>query len=82
MIAAVEMCLELISDFTEVVSSIPDKVEINSHPDLPPILACGDKTIASTALAMLQVRFYCYIYIKCGKNMCDNACTYVLSGIL
>lgn len=53
--AAVEASIELVLDFADVVSSLPDNVDITNCSDPPPILACGDKSIANAALATLQV---------------------------
>ena len=51
----VEMCLELVSDFEQVIATLPEEVD-STLSDLPPILACGDRSIANTALAIFQVQ--------------------------
>ena len=53
--AGVEISVELVSDFAELMATMPDQVDVTSCCDLPPILACGDQSIAITALSMLQV---------------------------
>ena len=54
--AETEVSMELVSDFAELVATMPDQVDVTSC-DPPPILTCGDQSIAITALSILQV-FY------------------------
>ena len=55
LLAGVEMSVELVSDFAELVATMPEQIDHTPQPDTPPILACGDSSIATAALAMLQV---------------------------
>ena len=55
LLAGAEMSVELVSDFAELVATMPEQIDHTPQPDTPPILACGDSSIASAALAMLQV---------------------------
>ena len=56
-----EISLELVSNFAELVATMPDQVDVSSCCDPPPILGCGDQSIAVTALSMLQV-FFCIAF--------------------
>lgn len=49
------MSLELVSDYAELVATMPDQIDITATSDVPPILACGDSSIAKTALSILEV---------------------------
>ena len=57
MLALVEMCIELVLEFEQVIGTLPDDVHTTSLSDVPPILACGGSSIANTALCMLQVSY-------------------------
>jgi midasin len=54
LLAMVEVCLELVSDFEKLVATLPDETDTAAYSDAPPILACGDNSIANAALSMLQ----------------------------
>ena len=56
LLAGAEMSVELVSDFAELVATMPEQIDHTPQPDTPPILACGDSSIATAALAMLQVQ--------------------------
>ena len=51
----VEMCIELVSDFEYVVATLPDEMNTSTLSEVPPLLACGDHSVVSNALDMLQV---------------------------
>ena len=53
--AGAEISMEVVSDFAELIATMPDQVDVTSCCDLPPILTCGDQSIANAALSMLQV---------------------------
>lgn len=54
------MSLELVSDYAELVATMPDQIDVPATTILPPILACGDNSIAKTALTILEVRTKLY----------------------
>ena len=54
-LAMVEMCLELVTGFKCVLDTLPDNVDTSALDGVPPILSCGDRSIANKALTMLQV---------------------------
>jgi midasin len=54
LVTGAEISLELVSNFAELVATMPDQVDVSSCCDPPPILGCGDQSIAVTALSMLQ----------------------------
>lgn len=55
LLVGVEMSLESVSDFAELVATMPDQIDLTSCCEPPPILACGDRSIATAALNMLEV---------------------------
>ena len=55
LLAGVEMSLELVSDYAELVATMPDQIDITATTNVPPILACGDNSVAKTALTILEV---------------------------
>ena len=59
------MSMELVSDFAELVATLPDELDRTGCDDAPPILSCGDKSIADTAITILQVREMCIMCDDC-----------------
>ena len=61
-----EACLEVVSNFSELVDSMPEQITNSSstQEEMPPIIACEDKHIATGALSILAVSicnldYYC-----------------------
>ena len=54
-LAMVEVSLELVHDFKNVVETLPENVDTSTTAEAPPILSCGDRSIANRAITMLQV---------------------------
>lgn len=54
-----EQCLSVVRDFGTLVGSLPDSLDLNMMPRLPeqapPIIACGDRSVAEEAASMLTV---------------------------
>jgi midasin len=53
-LAMVEVSLELVHDFKHVVETLPANVDTSTTAEAPPILSCGDRSIANRAITMLQ----------------------------
>lgn len=64
LLGSFETCLEAVSDFTELVNTLPEHIscERTQHEALP-IIACEDRSIATAALSILKVSVYVFVYI-------------------
>ena len=71
LLGSFETCLEVVSDFTELVDTMPGHVCYKStQHEAPPIIACEDKTIATAALSILKVHVYVHICIPIKAVLC------------
>lgn len=58
--SCVERCLAVMESFGRLVGSLPDQLDLTLTPllpeDLPPIVRCGDRSVAEDATSRLNVR--------------------------
>ena len=67
-----EMCLELVRDFKHIVDTLPESIDTSTAgAEVPPILSCGDRSIADRAVTMLQV-----IHVFMKQMICDCKCNW------
>lgn len=57
---SVERCLSMVKDFATLIGTLPDSLDLSMMPHLPeeapPIISCGDRSVAEEALSLLTVR--------------------------
>lgn len=64
LLGSFETCLEAVSDFTELVNTLPEHISCKrTQHEAPPIIACEDRSIATAALSILKVSVYVFVYI-------------------
>lgn len=62
-----EQSLQVVSNFGTLVESMPEKIDFSLTPltinDLPPLIRCGGKSVADSALAMLKVIYSVFDHV-------------------